>query len=206
MMVAIKGKLDDPKKIEEVNKYMNATYISTSRFFRSLGVDRALLELRSSGVSELTGLITVFISYNSNDEEVATKIREQLEVAGISCWFAPMDMQSGVGVRNQIEEAIQKQGRVVLILSENSIRSSWVSFEVECALAEEKMNKGCKLFPIRICDYEKLLGWEALHSISGENLSHDVLDRFVSDFSKWTNITELGKQIAKLVVAINDSK
>jgi len=193
-------------KVEETRNVLNTTYISTTRFFRSLGVDRGLLELRASGVSELTGFKTVFISYNRNDEEVATQLREQLEAAGISCWFAPLDMQSGGGVREQIEEAIHKQGRVVLILSENSIRSSWVSFEVECALAEEKKKRGCRLFPIRICDYEKLTEWDARNSSTGENLSHDVLDRFVPDFTKWMDISELGQQVAKLVIAINDSK
>jgi hypothetical protein len=192
-------------KAGEARKALNAAYISTTRFFRSLGVDRALLELRSNGVSELTGSNTVFISYNRKDEEFAAQLRVQLETAGIRCWFAPLDMQGGGGVREQIEEAIHRQGRVVLILSENSICSTWVSFEVECALADEK-EKGCgRLFPIRICEYEKLLGWKAQNSITGDNLAPVVLDRFVPDFTEWRNITEFGEQVAKLVIAVNDS-
>ena len=37
----------------------------------------------------------VFISYSHHDAEIRAEIVEKLESAGISCWYAPRNIQPG---------------------------------------------------------------------------------------------------------------
>ena len=68
------------------------------------------------------------------------------------CWFAPEDMKIGAKIRDVIEEAIRLRDKVLLVLSEASIASTWVEGEVEKAFEEERQRGGLVLFPVRLDD------------------------------------------------------
>lgn len=91
-----------------------------------------------------------FISYNSKDQIFAQRLHDDLQNNGVRCWFAPEDMKIGDEFRKAIGQQIQLREKLLIILSENSIRSEWVGDEVEKALAEEKEQGTLKLFPIRL--------------------------------------------------------
>jgi uncharacterized protein YjbI with pentapeptide repeats len=91
-----------------------------------------------------------FISYNSNDHTFALRLHDDLQNNGVRCWFAPEDMKIGDEFRKAIGQQIRVRDKLLIILSENSIRSEWVGDEVEKALAEEKEQGTLKLFPIRL--------------------------------------------------------
>src|SRR5205085_992309 len=79
-----------------------------------------------------------FISYSSKDREFANRIYADLRKQGVPCWFAHEDLKIGDKFWGQIEESIKAREKFLLILSENSISSAWVEYEVECALEEER--------------------------------------------------------------------
>ena len=50
------------------------------------------------------------------------------------CWSAPEDMKIGDKFRQRIDEAIRVYDKLLLVLTENSVKSAWVEKEVEtCA-------------------------------------------------------------------------
>lgn len=91
-----------------------------------------------------------FISYSSADQDFARRLHDDLQNNGVRCWFAPEDMKVGDEFRKAIGKEIRVRDKLLIILSENSIRSEWVGDEVEKALAEEKEQGALKLFPIRL--------------------------------------------------------
>jgi uncharacterized protein YjbI with pentapeptide repeats len=93
-----------------------------------------------------------FISYNSKDHEFSQRLHDDLQNNGVRCWFAPEDMKIGDEFRSAIGKEIRIRDKLLIILSENSVRSEWVGDEVEKALTEEKEQKTLKLFPIRLDD------------------------------------------------------
>jgi hypothetical protein len=95
---------------------------------------------------------SIFISYSSIDHDFAKRLHDDLQNNGVRCWFAPEDLKIGDELRRMIGEEIRIRDKLLLILSENSIRSEWVGDEVEKALAEEREQKTLKLFPIRLDD------------------------------------------------------
>ena len=61
-------------------------------------------------------------------------------------------MKIGDKFRTRIDESIRIYDKLMVILSENSIRSPWVEEEVEAALEKERKQHKPVLFPIRLDD------------------------------------------------------
>ncbi len=132
----------------------------------------------------------IFISYASQDEVFARKLRSDLEGKGVSCWFAPENLRVAADYKKEIDEEIARRDRVVVILSESSIESPWVGREVATTLGVENRLRRKLLLPIRIDD-------SVLHREAG--WSADIRRRLsIGDFSKWSNDTEYRKALSKL--------
>jgi hypothetical protein len=93
------------------------------------------------------------LSYATEDQNFAEKLHADLQSKGVSCWFAPHDLKVGDKLRTQIYEAIQKNDKLLLILSEHAVTSDWVEREVELAFERERQPpETLVLFPIRLDD------------------------------------------------------
>lgn len=92
----------------------------------------------------------VFISYASEDREVADKVCGALESSGIKCWIAPRDVPLGATYEEAIVRAIYSSRLVVLILSAHSNRSPHVEREIQSACAD---NFHKLIVPVRIGDF-----------------------------------------------------
>jgi len=118
-----------------------------------------------------------FISYSSKDEEFAQRLHADLQSKGVRCWFAPEDLKIGERFRRRIDEVIRVYERLLLILSEHSVESSWVEKEVETAMESEVDQHRTVLFPVRLDDAVMgvKVGWPA-----------DIRrTRHVGDFTRW---------------------
>ena len=95
-----------------------------------------------------------FISYRAkdDDEEFAKRLHADLQNKGLRCWFAPHDLPIGEGILEGIDGAIRVRDKVLLILSEHSIRSGWVKDEVNTGFEEERKRGHNVLFPVRLDD------------------------------------------------------
>ncbi len=81
----------------------------------------------------------VFISYKSDEEEYARKIRSVLEANGISCWMAPDSIPLGSNYMKQIPLAIDGCRVMIILLSEKSQNSVWVKNEFSQAVTKNKL-------------------------------------------------------------------
>jgi TolB-like protein len=80
----------------------------------------------------------LFISYASEDVELAQKACSALEAAGFPCWMAPRDVRPGAQYADAIVRAINEAQAVVLVLSASAVTSSHVGREVERAASKHK--------------------------------------------------------------------
>ena len=80
----------------------------------------------------------LFISYASQDAELAQKACSALESAGFRCWMAPRDVKPGAQYADAIIRAINEAQAVVLVLSASAVASSHVCREVERAASKRK--------------------------------------------------------------------
>ena len=81
----------------------------------------------------------VFISYKSDEEEYAKRVRDVLEQNGISCWMAPDSIPVGSNYMKQIPQAIDNCKAMIVLVSEKSQHSTWVKNEFSQAVSKEKL-------------------------------------------------------------------
>jgi hypothetical protein len=133
-----------------------------------------------------------FISFSSKDHTFAYKLYGDLKAAGVECWFAPENLKIGDETRTVLDEAIYGQGKLLLILSKNSVSSDWVQKEVETAFEKERMPpRTLTLFPIRTddCVMTTTEAWAA-----------DIRRmRNIGDFRGWKNPLTYAKALGFLL-------
>ena len=87
----------------------------------------------------------IFISYKSDDFEVASWLRSVLETNGISCWMAPADIPGGSNYAREIPNAIEQCKVLVVVISSRTQESIWVPKELDTAI-----NKGKTIMPFMV--------------------------------------------------------
>jgi hypothetical protein len=78
----------------------------------------------------------VFIIYAQSDHEVAKEIAENLREAGIEPWLESEQISAGEVWKDAISEALNSSAMAVVVISENSLQSSAVEFELRTAISK----------------------------------------------------------------------
>lgn len=94
--------------------------------------NKALLTAQNKKITDKS----VFISYKSEEIDIATAIKEMLEQNGIPCFMAPNSIPSGSNYTEIIPNAICESFAMVVLLSDRSQNSKWIAREIETALNE----------------------------------------------------------------------
>jgi hypothetical protein len=168
-------------------------------FLRACGVAEHIIDLQKSLVAgaEPIQFYSCFVSYSSHDDEFARRLHGRLQQEGLRVWFAPEDMKGGSKLHEQIDDAIRRHDKLLLVLSEASMASEWVKDEISKARKRER-REGCRvLFPIRLCRYEVLQEWQCYDATG--NLADEVAQYFVPDFSEWKEHDRFESAFARLL-------
>jgi uncharacterized protein YjbI with pentapeptide repeats len=128
---------------------------------------------------------SVFISYSTKDQEFAQRLYDDLQDSGVRCWFAPHDVQGGKKLHEQIDSAIQRNDRTLLILSDASMESEWVKTEIAKTRQKESQEKRQVLFPIRLVDFSKIQEWVCFDADRGKDSAREIREYYIPDFSHW---------------------
>ncbi len=151
----------------------------SEKFLRGIGMPDSFITYMHSLVAQPMQFYSCFISYSSKDQSFVERLYADLQINGIRCWFAPIDMRIGDEIRVGIDESIRVYDKLLLVLSKHSIESEWVKKEVETAFEQEQKLKRRVLFPIRLDDGVMKIesGWPA-----------DIKrTRHIGDFKGWKN-------------------
>jgi hypothetical protein len=79
-----------------------------------------------------------FISYSHRDEAFAQRLYADLRAKGVRCWLATEDLKIGGRSREEIDASIRSHDKLLLVLSEHSVLSTWAETEVETAFRRER--------------------------------------------------------------------
>jgi uncharacterized protein YjbI with pentapeptide repeats len=134
---------------------------------------------------------SLFISYASQDKAIAQRLYADLRANDVPCWFALHDLEPGDYFREEIDKAISTQEKLLLILSEHSIKSRWVKYEVGRVLNREIEQDRKILYPIHVDDtvFKSTDGWAA------DLRAH----RHIGDFTDWQNPTAYQEAFTRLL-------
>jgi hypothetical protein len=113
--------------------------------------------------------------------------------------FAPHDVQGGKKLHEQIDEAIRRYERLLLILSPSSMNSKWVETEIRNARNRELAEGKRILFPVRLTAWEELKKWKLFNADEGRDLATEIREYYIPDFSDWKNPDPYQKELEKLL-------
>lgn len=167
-------------------------------FLRGCGVPEPFILYVRSLVAQPIEFYSCFISYSSHDHAFAERLHADLVAKGLRCWFAPEDLKIGDRFQERIEESIQVFDKVMIVLSEASVKSAWVEREVNAARDREAREQRTVLFPIRIDDavMDAKQAWAA-----------DIRrSRHIGDFREWETHSSYVKALDRLLRDLRPSK
>jgi hypothetical protein len=168
-------------------------------FLRGAGVPDNFIEYMGSLTGKALEFYSCFISYSTQDQEFAARLHADLQDNGVRCWFAPHDIQAGKKIHEQIDEAIRRYERLLLILSPNSMNSEWVKTEIRKARKRERTEKKRVLFPVRLVSFETIRDWELFDADEGKDLAAEIREYYIPDFSDWKNHDSYAKGFQNLL-------
>ena len=160
-------------------------------FLKGAGVPETFITYARSLVNNSIEYYTCFISYSSKDEDFAQHLYNDLQGNNVRCWYAPEDLKIGDKFRARIDESIRIYDKLLLILSEHSVRSPWVETEVETAFSKEHKTGKLTLFPVKLDNTVEETGeaWAAtIHRT-----------RHIGDFTRWKEHDEYQKGLNRLL-------
>ena len=133
----------------------------------------------------------VFISYSQKDEAFVDELEQHLDRLGIRFWRDIHDATSG-RLEKVVYRAIRQNPIVLLVLSENSVKSDWVEHEARLAGEWEQELGRSVLCPVALDAAWKTCRWPLI-------LREQIMQYSLQDFSKWKDGREFRKTFKKLI-------
>lgn len=90
----------------------------------------------------------VFLSYTSDDRELAQTIATALQANGIDTWWDQWCISTGDSFVQKINEGLADCTHFLVLLTPQSIDMPWVKHEIDAALVR-KINQQCRFLPLR---------------------------------------------------------
>jgi hypothetical protein len=160
-------------------------------FLEKAGVPKEYIEFFRSRVGQPIQFYSCFISYSTKDQAFSDRLYADLRQKGIRCFLATEDLKIGEKFRARINDAIRVHDKLLVVLSEHSVKSAWVEEEVEAAFEKERKESRTMLFPIRLD--EAVMDSEAVWAASIRRTRH------IGDFLGWKNHDEYEKSLHHLI-------
>src|SRR5437588_12382029 len=95
----------------------------------------------------------VFLSYATDDRGVAIKIAEALKARGVNVWF-DVSIPIGNSLSHRISELISASDYLIVLISPNTKKSDWVTYELTTAVRKELTARDITILPVLIADAE----------------------------------------------------
>ncbi len=159
-------------------------------FLRGCGLSDDYIQFVSQVSDQPEKYYSCFISYAGPDESFAERLFQDLQNHGIRCWYAPEDVKIGDNILKAITENVRAQDKLLLVLSQHSIRSPWVEDEVTAAYRQERKRKQTVVVPIRLD--------EAVFQ-TDEPWAEKLTARYIGDFSIWQDPKAYSSTLKRLI-------
>ena len=90
----------------------------------------------------------VFISYASENKELAEQVANAISKNGIETWWDEWEIRSGDSIRQKVDEGIEDCTHFIVLLTPQSIDKPWVKLEMDAAFFS-KLEGKCRFIAVR---------------------------------------------------------
>jgi len=203
--------------VREILNARNAALVASTRFTKGAQLiaeqsgielidrERLLSWLRSHPpeprlpIAPAARFQTVFISHSHKDHEFVARLNAALRERGVRTWFSHENLDAGSKIHENIFAAIDSFDRLIVVLSEHSMHSQWVTSELHRAFQRQRTEGRNILFPISIVPFEVLQKWTCFDTDSGKDLAVELREFLIPVISDWTDEYEFSKFVDSIV-------
>ena len=125
----------------------------------------------------------IFISHASEDSFLVPLLDKLFEIHGLDSWYATSDLRGGDLFRESISEQLAKSSVLVVLLSRQSLSSTWVTTEISQFRAH---NPSSRIIPLVLDDFPRERLGEISPYLTGVHAiacAGSLLDGFTQLFS-----------------------
>ena len=158
---------------------------------------------QSTSYTESRSFASCFVSYSTKDEDFVRRLVAALKHHGVQTWYAPDDLHPGDKIYDQVKGAIASFDRLIVVLSDASLDSSWVESEIALAMTKEAKEQRRVLFPIALVDFDRLRQWELFDPDSGSNIARKIREYYIPNFATAMDGEAFNREVAKIVAALS---
>jgi hypothetical protein len=130
---------------------------------------------------------TVFISHSHKDFDFAARLNTALRERGVRTWFSHQDLDAGTKIHENIFAAIDSFDRLIVVLSEHSLKSPWVISELRRAYQKQRKEERNILFPVSLIPFDVLQQWTCFDADSGKDLAVELREFLIPFIDDWTD-------------------
>lgn len=139
----------------------------------------------------------VFVSFKSEDKEIAEKICDDLGAKNVSCWISSRGIRGGQNYQEEIVKALLGSSVMVLVFSSAADKSDEIAKELSLASKYKKF-----VIPVRIEDFKPGIKYEyemaTRQYIDLFDNWEKKIDQLSTDIkSMMSNIAEVGQKIGQ---------
>jgi hypothetical protein len=97
-------------------------------------------------------MASIFLSHNSIDKPFVEKLSKDLKRLGVNVWFDKWEVKTGDSLLWKINDGITENEYLGIVLTPESVNSSWVKLELDAAMVKQLNNKQVVILPILLRD------------------------------------------------------
>jgi hypothetical protein len=148
-------------------------------------------------------MIRIFISYTSADSIFVDKLALDLASFHTQIFYDKWKIKVGDSIVEKINEALSSHDNLLIVLSKNSVKSSWVQRELNSSLMRQLKDNQIKIKPILIedCDIPPLLA-----DIKYADFRNDYNDGFTSLMNSFEEEIDLSRYIELIDSRLSDAE
>jgi uncharacterized protein YjbI with pentapeptide repeats len=204
------------KGLDAIN-HRGPSEISISTLFRSRGQISETF-MRGCGVPEsmikhvrtMTGKpfhhVSCIMSYSTRDEKFVKRLQSDLEKHGIRSWLCPDTLKKNRYLDQHIDRTNQCCEKMVLIISESSMKGEWLKNTVIKAIQRGGQEGQQLLFPVTLVKQSKIDEWDLTDHDSGRHLGRELRKYLGTSFYGWAHDDDLYlRELKRLVEALKSS-
>ena len=92
----------------------------------------------------------IFISHSHEDKIPVQRIASRLEAAGHDVWIDSLKLRLGDNIQRKIGEGLESADLLIVVVSKNSFRSSWVQKEFSAIALQQISKRERRIIPVKI--------------------------------------------------------
>ena len=150
-------------------------YDSSLTIERSAEIADKVHWLRHKGPAQVG---PIFISYSHTDNDFVDRLGREFDEMGVRYWRDTKDATSG-RIDDVLMLGIQRTRTTLVVLSEASVRSGWVQFEIGKAIEQGLVGDNYKLCPVMLDKY-----WIDAPQLN-EMVRNQLKQYLILDFADW---------------------